>query len=547
MALESRWRPREPRVTFRDAALPAMETGGSMRRHTPRLGLLVAATALGCGLLPERMVFNGPPGMLRQLLFGSSIGAPAASLQDSRLRVPPGFSLTLFADDLPDARMLRFGATGDLLVSQPRSGQITRLEPDRDRDGRSDGRSVVVAGLDRPHGIDFLGDWLYIAESDAFGRIAFDPATGRARGAFERLVTGIPGGGNHWSRTLRVGPDGWIYLTVGSSCNVCEEDDPRRAALLRYRPDGSGEEIFATGLRNTVGIDWQAGTGALFGTDNGRDLLGNDFPPCELNRIEAGGFYGWPRVNGFGVVDPDLGEGHDAEIARARSPVHGFRAHNAPLGITFLRSDSQPPEWRGRALVALHGSWNRTVKDGYRVVSLAWRGDGAIVEEPFLTGFLELGGSANGAREADSGAEVIGRPVDVAEAADGSIYVSDDYAGVVYRVARGTAPAVARARAGAAPASETATPLAGFSAEERDRLATRGAALFETHACFRCHDASRLERGATLVPLARLAARYDVPGLVRFLAAPTPPMPLAPLSDEERRALSVHLLATRSN
>lgn len=520
-----------------------------MRRAAPLLALSLAVLALGCGLLPERMAFNGPPGMLRQLLFGSSIGAPEPALQN-RLQVPDGFSLSLFAADLPDARMLRITPAGDLLVSQPRSGRVTLLRPDRNGDGRSDGSEIAVEGLDRPHGIDLYDGWLYVAESDAFGRIRFDPAMSQSRGEFERLVRGIPGGGNHWSRTLRFGPDGWLYLSVGSSCNVCEEEDPRRAAILRFRPDGSGEEIYASGLRNSVGLDWQPETGLLFATDNGRDLLGNDFPPCELNQISQGGFYGWPRANGFGVIDPDLGAGHEAEVAASRSPAHGFRAHNAPLGLHFLRSQALPSEWRGAALVALHGSWNRTVKDGYRVVSLHWGPDGRIEERPFLTGFLqapEASADAEAAARNPGGPEVIGRPVDVAEDADGAIYVSDDYAGVIYRVFLGVG-ARPLANATATPSQVTrGDPLATLALEERAALAATGAGLFETHACFRCHDAERLERGATWLPLRQLQARFDVAALAQFLAAPTPPMPLYPLSADERRALAVHLLSAHGS
>ncbi len=221
-----------------------------------------------------------------------------------------------------------------------------------------------------------------------------------------------------------MGPDGWLYVSIGSSCNVCEERDPRRAAILRYRPDGSGEEIFATGLRNAVGFDWKPDTGELYATDNGRDLLGDDLPPCELNRVVRGGFYGWPYAHGDRVADPDFGRGQEQRIAASLPPVHGFRAHNSPLGIHFVRGTRVPVDYRGAALVALHGSWNRTKKDGYKVVSLHWRPDGAIEERDFAAGF-------------ERNEDVIGRPVDVAEGPDGAFYISDDYAGAVYRVVYG--------------------------------------------------------------------------------------------------------------
>ena len=390
-----------------------------MRRLAVALGLAAAAVLGACALLPERWAVNAPIG---HLLFGSGAKPPPKASFGSRIRAPEGFTIGIYAEGLPSARLLRFTPSGDLLVSLPRHGRIELLERDRDGDGRADGRRVLLDGLNRPHGLDFYRDWLYVAEGDGVGRILFDADTGSARGAYEDGVVDLPVGGNHWTRSVRFGPDGWMYVSIGSSCNVCEEKDPRRAAIVRYRPDGSGEQIYATGLRNAVGFDWQPRTGRLYATDNGRDLLGDDFPPCELDHVVKGGFYGWPYANGNRVPDPDYGAGHDDRIRASIPPAHGFRAHNAPLGITFVRGQQAPPAYRGAALVALHGSWNRTQKDGYKVVSLHWRGDGRIEERDFVVGFEE-------------DEDVIGRPVDVAEGPDGAFYVSDDYAGAVYRVA----------------------------------------------------------------------------------------------------------------
>jgi glucose/arabinose dehydrogenase len=191
--------------------------------------------------------------------------------------------------------------------------------------------------------------------------------------------------------------------------------------MMRMRPDGSEAEIFATGLRNSVGFDWSPWDGALYATENGRDLLGDDFPPDELNRVERGHFYGWPYVNGMGVLDPDFGKDNPGKLAETTVPAHGFRPHNAPLGMTFLRAGHLPAEYQRTALVALHGSWNRRQLDGYKVVALQWQADGSIVEHDFLTGFL-------------TESKLIGRPAGVLQGIDGAIYVSDDYAGVIYRV-----------------------------------------------------------------------------------------------------------------
>jgi glucose/arabinose dehydrogenase len=384
---------------------------------------IIALLGIGVGacllLLPERFAVNAP---IVQMVFGRRAETPAEETIRRRLQLPEGFRIAPYAEGISGARFLRFTPTGDLLISQPGEGQIVLADRDADLDGRADGVRTLITDLKRPHGLDLHGRWLYIAETDAIGRIPFDPELGAVSGTFEHVVTGLPSGGGHWTRTLRFGPDGWMYLSVGSSCNVCVEEDPRRAAILRFRPDGSDYELFATGLRNAVGFDWQPGTGAIYATDNGRDLLGNNFPPCELNRVVRGGFYGWPFANGDRVPDPDLGSGQDERIASSIAPEHGFAAHTAPLGITFVRGERAPEAYRGAALVALHGSWNRTEKSGYKVVSLHWGEDGQIRERDFLVGF-------------ESDEDVIGRPVDVAEGPDGAFYISDDFAGVVWRVA----------------------------------------------------------------------------------------------------------------
>jgi glucose/arabinose dehydrogenase len=479
----------------------------------------LAALALGASACGEGLPsFNAP---LLPMLFGYSVGAPPDALTRERFQLAPGYALGRFAEELDQVRFLRVTPRGDVLASQSREGKVVLLLRDADGDGRADGRQVLLSGLRRPHGMDLHDGWLYVAETDAVGRVRFDPQARSVSGDFERIVRGLPGGGNHWSRTLRFGPDGWMYVSIGSSCNVCQEKDPRRATIVRYRPDGSGEEIYARGLRNSVGLDWRPETGELFATDNGRDLLGDDFPPCELNRIEPGAFYGWPYANGDRVRDPDLGAGRDAELAATHAPVHGFRAHTAPLGIAFLRHPAQG-EYRGAALVALHGSWNRSRKDGYSVVSLHWNPDGSIQERDFLTGF-----------ERDE--EVIGRPVDVAEDADGVIYVSDDHAGVIWRIARGAPGALS-------PASTSPTrrePLALDPA-----AVARGRALWDAHACATCHDPARAAAGVVARPLAGLAARHDVASLAALLETPPPPMPVAPLSPEERADLAGYLLAT---
>lgn len=491
----------------------------------------LACCRIGMRLLPEKYAVNAP---IAHLLTGR--GTEAAPVEELRRRiaVPDGYAISLFAAGIPNARMLRFTETGDLLVSAPREGKVMLLERDANGDGRADAVRPLLENLDRPHGLEFRDGWLYVAEGTSVGRIRYDAVQRRTEGTLERVVTGLADGGNHWTRTVRFGPDGAMYVTVGSSCNVCIEEDPRRAVMLRFQPDGSGGEVFATGLRNSVGFDWQPGSNDLYATDNGRDLLGDDFPPCELNRVVKDGFYGWPFANGDRVPDPDLGAGHEAQIAASIPPAFPFRAHNAPLGMTFVRGANAPASLRGAALVALHGSWNRRAKDGYKVVSLHWGPDGRIEERDFATGFLQ-----------DDG--VIGRPVDVAEGPDGAFYVSDDFAGAVYRIAPASASASADPQSLEAPAAAAPVdPLAALSAEERATASAKGHALYEGNACFRCHEKERAEAGAIAFPLVNLAARYDVARLTAFFAAPTPPMPRYPLDETQRRELAVFLLSGKS-
>jgi len=454
-------------------------------------------------------------------------GPPAdASAVQQHYEVPAGFTVELYVADVPKARFMRVTPAGDLLVSRPHAGDILLLRRDTDGDGRPDGRATLVTGLRRPLGLDLHEGWLYIGESNRVGRIRFDSDTGTVSGELQPLVEGLTDNGNHWSKTVRIGPDNKLYLSQGSTCNVCEEDDPRRATMMRFELDGSRAEIIATGLRNSVGFDWAPGDGALYATDNGRDLLGDDIPPCELNRIEAGRFYGWPYFYGDNTPDPDMGVDPLAAQRTPTAPAHGFRAHNAPLGMHFLRSNSLPPEYRGSALVALHGSWNRSTPDGYKVVSLLWTADG-IEERDFLTGFNRDG-------------SISGRPVDVTEGPDGEIYVSDDYAGAIYRIRHGGSPApAARELAVAAPGSRLdETPPAWLANADLARMAQNGADLYRRLECRSCH-----EEGENPARLDGLAQRLGYEAVVEVLAAPPSPMPVFPLSDTERRELAVFLLA----
>ncbi len=495
-----------------------------MRKFLMVLGVL----ALLLVSLPVLLLATGTidPTSLRMVLnVMTGAGGPATDEATARERysLPPGFTLSVYANDVPKARFMRFTEAGDLLLSRPHAGDILLLRRDANGDGRPDAKDVLLDGLKRPLGLAIDGSWLYVAESNRVGRVLFDAESGRLDGEYHPVIEGLTDNGNHWSKTIGIGPDGKLYLAQGSTCNICEEEDERRATMMRFNPDGTAGEIIATGLRNSVGFDWAPWNQALYATDNGRDLMGDDFPPCELNRIEAGKFYGWPYFNGDNVPDPDMGA--DPLGRSPTAPAHPFRAHNAPLGMTFLDARGLPAHYRRSALVALHGSWNRSSPDGYKVVSLHFSGDG-IEERDFLAGFNNADG-------------ITGRPVDVAQGPDGAIYISDDYAGAIYRITyTGDTIANAGALAELRSVSRLDTqPPDWLATADLEALDTRGAALYARHDCASCH-----ERGENPKLLNGLGERLGYNAIDQVLREPPSPMPALPLTEDERRALAVHLL-----
>jgi glucose/arabinose dehydrogenase len=363
----------------------------------------------------------GPAHDTRMILHAAlGIGGPQAlETKIGRIRVPEGFAYTTFAH-VTNARGLAVTSANDVIVSQPRLGQVTLLQHDTNGDGIAEGERILLKDLDLPQGVLVWNGYLYVAETGAVGRISFDAATGVTHGSFQRIIEGLPKGENHWSKAIAIGPDQRLYVSLGSSCNVCVEKDARRATIMQFDTDGRNGRIYATGIRNSEGLDWAPWDNSFYATDNGRDMLGDNFPPCELNHIVEGGFYGWPFFNGDNIADPDLGD-KAPKASQPIKPAFGFRAHNAPLGMTFIDGKNLPADFGHAALVALHGSWNRSSPDGYKVVSLHWAQDGTITARDFMTGFEHDG-------------DIIGRPVDVRQASDGCIYISDDFAGSVYRV-----------------------------------------------------------------------------------------------------------------
>ena len=463
--------------------------------------------------------------MVRHALMGGEVENMETMEIQERIQLPPGFSLQLWAVGVPNARMLLVTEAGDLLVSSPRADTIRLIERDEDQDGSPDGMRLLMTGLDRPHGMDWHDGWLYIGEGDAISRVRFDPESRTVSGEPDRIITGLPNGGNHWTKTVRVGPDEKLYVSIGSSCNVCEEEDPRRASMMRFDLDGSNGEILATGLRNSVGFDWHPVTGGLFATDNGRDLLGDDFPPCEINQIEEGGFYGWPYANAPKIPDPDLGARAPEKVAMTIPPAHDLPAHTAPLGIAFYDGEAFPEEYRNAAFVALHGSWNRREKQGYEVLAVHFDDDGGSRAEKFVTGF-------------QIGDDVRGRPVDVAVGPEGELFISDDYTGSIYRVVYGSVATPSRTLSADVKAA-TSHPLARMPQEDREYAFKEGQALWEKFECASCHVEGK--GPDPIRPLVSLSSRYDLSSLETFLRVPQPPMPVFPMSEEDRRKLSVYL------
>ena len=352
----------------------------------------------------------------------------AAHLTDStyggRLRVPAGFSVTEFAN-VPRARFMALAPDGSVYVSQPREGQVVRLV-DADRDGRAESQSVAVSGLNRPHGLAFRDGWLHIANTDAVVRVRLGEG-GAALGEPETLARYSSGGG-HWTRTVVFGRDGGMYVSIGSSCNVCIESSPDRAAVMRYDADGRNGRLYASGLRNAVGLAVHPASGEIWATQNERDNLRpehEDLPPEEINILVDGGHFGWPWCWGNREPTPDPGVHDPSKCPGTIPPALALQAHSAPLGITFLdRATALPAGYRGDALVAYHGSWNRDTPTWAKVVRIRVADGKPVGVEDFVVGWLD----ASGRRW--------GRPVDVLVAADGAVLVSDDQTGTIYRVAR---------------------------------------------------------------------------------------------------------------
>lgn len=338
-----------------------------------------------------------------------------------------GFEIDIFASDLGSGlfnvpgpskgvRFMEF-YNDALFASLPNSGTIVAL-PDRDKDGKADEVIKAIDGLKRPHGIAFKDDYMYVANEDSVIKIRLKEDLTADRPTLEH-ITDLPSGG-HWTRTIRV-KDNNLYISIGSSCNVCIEKDERRASILKCSLDGNCS-IYARGIRNAVGFAFHPVTNEMYATENSRDLLGDDLPPDEINIVEEGKNYGWPICYGKNIHDDDF----DKNVYIRNPCMEPFEApsyidlpaHSAPLGLAFNFGNNFPEEYRGNLFVAYHGSWNRDEKTGYKIVSIDIKSKQVT---DFASGWLQ-------------GNSVSGRPVDVIFDKEGIMYVSDDFSGRIYRI-----------------------------------------------------------------------------------------------------------------
>ena len=368
---------------------------------------MVATSALG-----RRTVWRFARG-LGALALGLAHAANAAN------GMLPGFSLSVVTDDVPSARQMALADAGTLFVGSLRSGKVYAVVLDG---GWPEEPDVVVVddGLIMPSGLLLRDGDLYVAALNRVLRYPNIEATFRAEPEPQLVTDALPAKRHHGWKSISLGPDGHLYVPVGAPCNICLSEDPRFASILRMNPNTGETTVYAHGVRNTVGMAWHPQTGELWFSYNGRDMLGDDVPPEEINRATApGAHYGYPHIHGAAIPDPRFGTGHDPTDYVA--PEFEIQAHAAALGMAFYTAEMFPPQYAGALFIAEHGSWNRSSKVGYRVSALRFEETGPAYE-PFIDVWLE-------------GQKSTGRPNDVLVAADGSLLISDDQGGRIYRVA----------------------------------------------------------------------------------------------------------------
>ncbi len=333
------------------------------------------------------------------------------------IRLPPGFAIELLAR-VPNARQMALGDDRVLYVGSMQDGKVRALELSDEY--KAGAMHVVASGLNLPVGVAYRQGSLYVSAVNRILR--FDDIGHRLTTPPAPVVIrdDLPSETHHGWKFIAFGPDGWLYVPVGAPCNICEPDPDRYAVILRMKPDGSQLQTFARGVRNSVGFDWHPLSHELWFTDNGRDFLGDDAPPDKLNHAPKPGMhFGYPYCHGGSLPDPQYGTKHSC--SEFTGPAQALGPHVASLGMRFYTGTQFPEAFRGQIFIAEHGSWNRSRKIGYRVSVVTLDGDRAVSYRPFATGWLQ-------------GESAWGRPADVLVLPDGSLLVSDDSAGAIYRI-----------------------------------------------------------------------------------------------------------------
>lgn len=346
-------------------------------------------------------------------------GNSEAPGDDSAIKLPEGFHIEVFADNIDGARSMTLSPEGILFVGSRGAGNVYAL-PDKDKNNKADEVIKIASGLDSPNGVAYRNGALFVAENSRV--IRFDDIANNLNenAPYKVVNSSYPSDRSHGWKFIAFGPDDKLYVPVGAPCNICLSENKIYASITRMNPDGSGLEIYANGIRNTVGFDWHPVTNELWFTDNGRDMLGDNIPPDELNNApQQGMHFGYPFFHGFDIKDPEYGDAKNPDDYTR--PVQALGPHVAALGMRFYTGNMFPPEYKNQIFIAEHGSWNRSEKIGYRVTLVKLDGNKAVSYEPFAEGWLQ-------------GNNVTGRPVDVLVMPDGALLVSDDLGGIIYRI-----------------------------------------------------------------------------------------------------------------
>ena len=364
--------------------------------------------------------------MIKGILFGVILTSlmlttspTLAAIPINNVRLPPGFKITVYADHVPNARQMTLGKNGVVFVGSRRADNVYAIIPNTNKTKAA--KTITIAkGLNHPNGVAFHDGALYVAETHRILRYPDIQANLNKPPTPQVVVDNLPTNEHHGSRYIKFGPKGWLYISIGAPCNVCVSKDKRFATIVRMQPNGKNEEIYAEGVRNSLGFAWQPTTKELWFTDNGRDWTGDNSPPDKLNRAsKTGQHFGFPYWHAKDMPDPKFGKLRSKEDVTF--PEQELGAHVAALGMVFYTGKMFPKYYRDQILIAEHGSWNRSKKVGYRITMVPLKDGKPRAYKPFATGWLKSQRNW-------------GRPVDLLVMPDGSLLVSDDFAGAIYRI-----------------------------------------------------------------------------------------------------------------